>query len=209
MSPFTVPEEVLLIALDGNTGGGRLRLGVDWAVAGAAIVELVLTHRITIDDNDVVAVLDSTPTGVAHLDATLAAAGAGAKVSKVLRRTRGTVCPLTINALVDRGTVTRRRVLGVLPLHRYPATDHQAQVAIRRRLAETVIGGNTPDERTAALIGVLAAAKLWRKGVPGGDRRQVKRRMTEIAEGHAVPAAVRKALVRTRAAIAAMAANSG
>lgn len=209
MAQLTVPEEVLLIALDGRSGGGRLRLGVDWAVAGAAVVELALTHRITIDDSDVVTVADRTPTGVAHLDAALGAVRGRAKVSKVLRRTRGKVCPLTIDALVDRGIVTRRRVLGVLPVHRYPATDHQAQVAIRRRLAEAVIGGATPDERTAALIGVLAAAKLWRKGVPGGDRRQVKRRMTEIAESQSVPAAVRKALVRTRAAIAAMAANSG
>lgn len=166
-------------------------------------------QRISIDDSDRITLVDRTPTGEPHLDATLDLVGTegGLKVSKVLRKTRGRTVGLTIDSLVDLKVLTRRRAL--LGVQRYPARDGAEQVAIRHRLAQAVIERHTPDERTAALIGVLTAGKLWRRGVPGGNRRDVSRRMRDIAASQAVPAAVRKALVRTQAAINAMVANAG
>ncbi|MBN6038422.1 GPP34 family phosphoprotein [Amycolatopsis sp. 195334CR] len=209
MPELTVAEEVVLIALDDQTGGGKARLGLDWAVAGAAIVELALTQRIAVAEDDLVTVLDPAPTGVGHLDAVLTGAD-GVKVPKLLRRTRHGAPGRTIAALVERGVLQQKRtwLLGVLPAHRYPAGEGAAEAEVRARLTGTVLNGRTPDERTAALIGVLHAAKLWRRAVPTGERKQVRRRMAEIAKGQSVSPAVRKAIVRTQAAIAAMAAAS-
>lgn len=210
MPELTIAEEVVLIALNSETGGGKMRLGLDWAVAGAAIVDLALTHRITVGDDDVVTVLDPTPTGPAHLDAALAGVSGGMKVSKALRRTRNGAPDRAIDALVDRGVLCRKRtwLLGTFPAHRYPAADASAAAEVRARLAATVLDGHDADERTAALIGVLHAAKLWRQAVPTGDRKRIRRRMAEIANGQAISPAVRKAIVRTQIAIAAMAAAS-
>lgn len=208
MPQLTVAEEVVLIALDDRTGGGKTRLGLDWAVAGATIVELALTQRITVADNDVVTVLDPAPTGVEHLDAVLTEAAGEVKVAKLLRRTRNGAPGRTIAKLVERGVLQQKRtwLLGVLPAHRYPAGEASAEAEVRARLAETVLDGQEPDDRTAALIGVLHAAKLWRRAVPTGERKQVRRRMAEIAKGQSISPAVRKAIVRTQGAIAAMAA---
>ncbi|MCM3849106.1 GPP34 family phosphoprotein [Pseudonocardia sp. DR1-2] len=208
---LTVAEEVVLIALDGDTGGGGTRLGLDWAVAGAVVVELALGERIAVGGDDVVTVVDPTPTGAGHLDTVLAEAAAGqVKVSTLLRRTRAGAPGRTIAALVERGVLRRRRtrLLGLVPAHRYPTQDASARSEIRTRLADAVLDGHEPDERTAALIGVLHAARLWRRALPAGRRRQVRTRMGDIAKGQAVGPAVRKAIARTKGAIAAMAASS-
>ncbi|WFE32058.1 GPP34 family phosphoprotein [Micromonospora sp. WMMD975] len=210
MPELTVAEEVVLIALDSDTGGGSARLGLDWAVAGAAIVELALTQRITVGDNDVVTVVDPTPTGSAHLDAVLTEARGTVKVSTLLRRTRAGALGHTITALVERGVLQRRRtwLFGVIPAHRYPAVDASVAAETRAGLAETVLDGQQPSERTAALIGVLHAAKLWRRAVPAGGRKRVRKRMGAIAKGQSISPAVRRAIARTRGAIAAMGASS-
>lgn len=206
---LTVAEEVVLIALDEDTGGGRTRLGLDWAVAGAVVVELALTERIAVGDDDVVTVVDPAPTGVGYLDAVLAEAGSQVKVSTLLRRTRSGAPGRTIAALVERGVLRRRRtrLLGLVPAHRFPTDDASPGSEIRTRLADAVLDGHEPDERTAALIGVLHAARLWRRALPAGRRRQVRTRMGDIAKGQAVGPAVRKAIARTKGAIAAMAAS--
>ncbi|ALL79416.1 hypothetical protein AD006_29565 (plasmid) [Pseudonocardia sp. EC080610-09] len=210
MPELTIAEEVVLIALDADTGGGRTRLGLDWAVGGAAIAELAMTQQIIVGDSDVVTVADPTPTGAGHLDTVLVGASGGAKVSTLLRRTRIAAPGHAITALVGRGVLLRRRtrLLGVVPAHRYPTVDASVEAEIRARLAETVLHGHEPSERTAALIGVLHAAKLGRRAVPTGARTQVRRRMGEIAEGQLISPAVGKAIARTRGAIAAMGASS-
>jgi hypothetical protein len=210
VSELTVAEEVVLIALDADTGGGATRLGLDWAAAGATIAELVLTRRITVGGDDAVTVVDPTPTGAAHVDAVLTEAEGGMKVTRLLRRTRNGAPARTITNLVERGVLQRRRtrLLGVIPAHRYPAADAEAGAEIRARLAETVLHGQAPSERTAALIGVLDAARLWRRAVPDGERRRVRKRMGEIAKDQSVSPAVRTAIARTKGAIAAMAASS-
>ncbi|MEU3273051.1 GPP34 family phosphoprotein [Saccharomonospora sp. NPDC006951] len=211
MSGLTVAEELVLVALNGETGAGRMRPGLDWAVAGAVIVELVLTRRLIVGDDDFLAVLDSTPTGIAHVDATLATVsgrGGPMKVGKALRRTRSSARDHTIATLVERGVlgVERTRVLGVIPLSRYPEQAVAAGTEVRDRLAGVVLKGLEPDERTAALIGILHAGNHWRKVLSDGSRQRIKRRMADIASGQAVSPAVRKAIVRTRAAVIAMAA---
>ncbi|RFU84845.1 GPP34 family phosphoprotein [Streptomyces triticagri] len=205
---LTISEEVLLVALDRATGRGKTRLGLDWAVAGAGVVELALAHKITVGEKDLVTVLDPAPTGIGHLDAVLAEMTDGVRVSKVLRRTRGRAPDRALAALVERGVLHRKRtwLLGVLPVHRYPTSDPSAEVAVRAGLDAAVLGGQEPSERTAALIGVLHAAKLWRRAVPSGGRRQVRRRMSDIAAGQSISPAVRKAIARTQGAITAMAA---
>jgi hypothetical protein len=206
---LTVAEEVVLIALDEDTGGGGTRLGLDWAVAGAVVVELALTGRIAVGDDDVVTVVDPAPTGAGHLDTVLAEAAGQVKVSTLLRRTRSGAPARTIAALVERGVLRRRRtrLLGLVPAHRYPAQDPSVRSGIRTRLADAVLDGHEPDERTAALIGVLHAARLWRRALPAGRGRQVRARMGDIATGQTVGPAVSRAIARTKGAIAAMAAS--
>lgn len=207
---LTIAEEVVLIALDEETGCGLTRPGLDWALAGSIIVELVLAQRISVGDGDVITLVDSTPTGIAHMDIVLAEAESAAKVPQLLRRARQGVSGYTVSALVDRGLVQPKRgwLLGVIPVYRYPSGDVSTKYAVRDLLVETVLKGHVPSDRTAALIGVLYAANLWRRSVPTGRRFRVRRRMGEIAKGQGMDPTVRKTISRTKSAVATTAAPS-
>ncbi|AXK31446.1 GPP34 family phosphoprotein [Streptomyces armeniacus] len=214
MTRLTLPEELMLIALDDETGGGKLRPGVDYAVAGMALVELSLQGRVDVSEDDRVSVLDSNPVGVSYLDAELAKIvekSEGSKVGTVLRRSHMSAINGAVDSLVERGVLEKKtkRVLGLLPISRYPEAEGAPELEIRKRIGDVVLEGGEPDERTAALIAVLHGAKLWGKAFPDADRKQVKKRMEEISEGSWVQGAVAHAVKRTRIAIAAAAAHGG
>lgn len=128
------------------------------------------------------------------------------KVGKALRRTYRSAPNAAIAALIERGILQQetKRILGVVQIRRYPEAEATAETGLRSRLADVVLNGHQPDARTAALISILHAAKLWGKGFPDSDRRTVKTRMAEISEGQPVSPSVRKAILRTQGAIIAM-----
>ncbi|WP_327350807.1 GOLPH3/VPS74 family protein [Streptomyces sp. NBC_01304] len=208
---LTLPEELVLIAFDDQSGGGKARVGVDYAVAGLTLVELAVAGRVDVQEDDAVTVLDARPTGTAFVDAELAkiVEGDGASMGKLLRRAHRSALNGAVESLVARGVLKREkgRAFGVLPVTRFPQADAAPEREIRDRLSAAVLQGEEPDERTAALVAVLNGARLWGKAFPGQDRKQVKKRMDEISEGQWVGPVVRRAVRRTRAAI--LAASSG
>jgi hypothetical protein len=208
MPELTLSEEVVLIALDDESGAGKMRLGLDWAVAGATVIDLALARRIDVDDSDKIAVLNPEPLGIAHLDVELEkiVRGGSMKVGKVLRLTHKSAQNGAISALVERGVLKQetKRLFGVIPVGRYPEAEGNAEAEVRGRLSAALLNGDEPDERTAALVSVLQAGKLGGKAFPDVDRKQMKARMTEISEGRAVSPSVRKAVLRTQRAIIAI-----
>jgi enolase len=65
-----------------------------------------------------------------------------------------------------------------------------------------LVHGPEPTQRTAALASLLSAVDAVPKVVPSDDRRAVKRRAKEIAEGEWAGVAVRKAVEAVNAAVA-------
>ncbi|RLL68874.1 GPP34 family phosphoprotein [Streptomyces sp. Z26] len=212
MTNLTLPEEFMLIALDDDSGRGKTRPGTDYAVAGMALVELSLSGRVEVGDDEVVRVVDKTPMGNSFLDGQLskiAADGGTAELKDVLKHTRKGVVEGTVNSLVSQGVLKqeKKRVLGLVPVNRYPKGQDGPELAVRKRLDEVVLQGQDPDERTASLIAVLHGARLWKLAFPDADRKQVKKRMEEISEGSWIKPAVAYTVKRTRIAIAAAAAG--
>ncbi len=74
--------------------------------------------------------------------------------------------PDAVNAarerLLERGLVReeKKRVWGVFPTRRYPEADGSVERELRDTLASVVHEGAEPDERTAALLGLLHGAGL-------------------------------------------------
>lgn len=109
--------------------------------------------------------------------------------------------------LVGRGLLERDegKVLGLFPRTRWPAADASHEREVRRALTAALVQGVTPDERTSALIALLAALDkahqvVDRDGLPA---KEVKRRAKEISEGAWAAQAVRDAINASVAAIAA------
>jgi hypothetical protein len=100
--------------------------------------------------------------------------------------------------LAAQGLLERHddRVLGLFPRTRWPATAATHEAGVVARIRSVVVDGAAPDERTAALIGLLAALDRLAPvlGLRGAEARAAKRRAKEVSEGDWAVKAVRDAV---------------
>ncbi len=219
MAPtLTLPEELLLVALDDEKGSvnSRASTALVYALAGGQLLELGLAERISLESKNV-AVSDLAPLGDELLDGALARIAAERKprttkwwVNKLSRK----LTRAYVDRLVELGLVAveRRKLLGIVPVTRHPQTTPGAEQEIRARLRAAIVDGVEPDERTAALVALVSACSLERVVLPDKtERKQAKARIKEITEGQAVSKAVSAIVKEIEAAvlIAVVAASAG
>lgn len=207
-----IAEDLLLLAYDDETGksvidGTRLEYGL----AGALLLELSVLGKVSVAGpgeavkRDRLVVRDATPAGDDVLDHALAelADDEGKKPKNVLGSLRKGLRGRLLDRLAGRGLLRQQSgtVLGIFPTTRWPAADASHEAAVRQRLQDVLVTGLAPDPRTAALVSLLLAVDGLRKVVPSEDRRAVKRRAQEIAEGDWAADAVKKAVQEVQAAV--------
>ena len=93
------------------------------------------------------------------------------------------------------------KVLGIFSRTRWPARDASRERAVRDELRNALIEGVEPTPRTAALISLLSAVDAVPKVFPDADRKALKKRAREIAEGDWAGKAVRQAVDAVNAAL--------
>lgn len=218
MTGVLIAEDLLLLVTDDESG--RLTApatNVDYALAGATLVELTLLNRVTVSDKGRIVVQDPAPTADAVLDAALATVGkyAGKRPSAVIRPLSKKLRPKLYERLVGGGQLSRERysVLGIFPSSRWPTQDASHENEVRRAVTQALVQGSTPDDRTAAVIALVHALRIEHKVV---DRReydvsthQLRKRAGEIAEGDWAAAAVRAAINEMIAAVTVAVAAGG
>ncbi|SDT00541.1 GPP34 family phosphoprotein [Jiangella sp. DSM 45060] len=207
-----IAEDLLLLAYDDETGksvidGTRLEYGL----AGALLLELSVLGKVSVAGpgeavkRDRLVVRDATPAGDDVLDHALVelADDEGKKPKNVLGSLRKGLRGRLLDRLAGRGLLRQQSgtVLGIFPTTRWPAADASHEAAVRQRLQDVLVTGLAPDPRTAALVSLLLAVDGLRKVVPSEDRRAVKRRAQEIAEGDWAADAVKKAVQEVQAAV--------
>jgi hypothetical protein len=217
-SNLTLPEELLLVALDDAKGSvnSKASTALVYALAGGQLLELGLAERLSLESKNV-AVADPSPLGDELLDSALARMAAERKphtlkwwvnkLSKKLKRAY-------VDRLVERGLVSieKRKLLGLVPVTRHPETSPGPEQEIRARLRAAIVDGAEPDERTAALVALVWACSLDRVVLPDKtERKQAKARIKEITENQAVGKAVSAIVKEIEAAIliAVIAASAG
>jgi hypothetical protein len=206
-----IAEELLLVSRRAEGTGGRLSSEMQAALGGALMVELALNGNIEIEGKRVAALGTSTPPSEPILgDALAAIAAKPRRPDRVVRQLAKNAPERTRARLTERGVLTRRHGhrLGLIPAEKYTLAEAGAIDEPLNRLRAAVVDGTDPDDRTAALAGLVHAAKLGRRVFPDDDRRAVKRRLAEIADGDWSAAAVRRLIAATTAATAAAAAGA-
>ena len=93
------------------------------------------------------------------------------------------------------------KVLGIFPTTRWPEVDGSHERTVRNELGAALLDGVTPTPRTAALVSLLSAVDAAPKLFPDADRRAVKKRAKDIAEGDWAGKAVRASVDAVNAAI--------
>jgi hypothetical protein len=201
-----IAEQLLLLAYrpDGTSRGKGTEL--DMALGGALLTELALEGYVELIGNRLAAIPDRGRPVHPELAVAFDAAAAKPRAPKGLvpKLAKGTRRRL-LAGLVAAGVLTEqpRRVFGVFPGRRFPLADPVPRDEALHRLRTAVIDGQQPDQRTAALASLIQAARLGARIFPDDDRRAVKARLAELAEGDWAATAVRKAIQAAHAATVA------
>ncbi len=210
---LTLPQEVLLLALDERSGEVRWRSQsrLTYALAGAILAELALRVRIATPDKHT-SVLDSEPTGDAVLDAALARIAAERKPRELkhwagkIATTRG-LKQQVARQLTAAGVLREenRKFLAIIPDTRFIESNPAPEAALRERLRAAVAPTAAPDERTVLLLMLMRIASLTSAVFPDKqERTAAERRAKELAatvSGSAAAEAARKAAEEVEAAL--------
>lgn len=208
-----IAEDLLLLLYDDETGKPITGSpGLDYALAGAVLIELTLLGKLDItgpgDPGKAgrLKIVDDLPTGDAILDERLAyVAGKPGKRPKdqVVRLSKHLRDQL-LARLDERGVLqaAEGNVLGLFPVTRWPAKDARHEAEVRAGLDSALRVGTTPDQRVGALIALLSALNVVPKVVTDAvDKRALKDRAKQLAESDWAADAVKRAVSEMQAAV--------
>lgn len=196
---MSLAADLLLLAYDDEKGRPRISsTELDASLAGAAVLDLIMSGALRIDDSHEKAAqrrLRATGTTVAdpvladiveYVDGMKAKAAISgvAGVSNFRNRSRS-LRESMLDQLADAGLLRKEEgtFLGFIPNTRWTEVDGRHEDDLVDRIRRAVLGGGIPDQRTAALVSLLSATGLLVKVLPGSDTKLVKARGKEIAKG--------------------------
>jgi Golgi phosphoprotein 3 len=175
--PLTMPEELILLMLDDQTGRLHETAGPasGYTIAGAILAELALRNRIDTDPSRLF-VADPTPTGDPLLDPVLAriAADPGMEPGEpdlphgsrwwieTLGRDADRFRDTIFARLVAHGILREEkgRFLWIFPERRYPMISNKEEREVKARLMAVIFEDEIPEPRDSLLIGLVRAAGL-------------------------------------------------
>lgn len=166
---LTFAEEILLLALDDNSGALKElpTLSLPYALSGAVLMDLALANRID-TDLKTLSLVDSTPTGDAALDLVLSKIAAEKEPKKieywleVAANESHHIKEHALQQLMAKNVLKREehRILWVFATRRYKSLDDQEQKEVKSRLRELVLGSDLPDARDIVLLSLLRSCNL-------------------------------------------------
>ena len=210
-STLTLPEEIMLLTLEDETGKVERvsfwtgHVNYKHAVAGAVLAELALQDRIEIKgkgDAFEVVLLDATPIGSGFVDACLEEIAAEKKtmsgehwVGKLAAQKdmRGRIA----SQLADKDILNLEHDSAwiVFTKEVYPTMDPAPELALRERLRSAVMGDDPDvDTRTCALLAIGGTtgfnAMLFTKEERGDRKERIESLIAGDAAGDAVAAKI-------------------
>lgn len=201
-----IAEDLLLLLLD-DEKGSMTAWDPTPALGGAVLIELALLGavEVTTKPTRVAAVAGVRVDDPVLRDALDTVSERRRSPQDLVQRLGKGVMAVLAERLAERGMLERRedKILGLFPRTRWPAADPSHEEAVRADLTRVLVRGEEPDERTAALIALLAAIDRVHKVVadPAVSGREVRKRAKAIAEGAWAATAVRQAIQASMAAI--------
>jgi hypothetical protein len=209
-----IAEDLLLLLLDDSKGTVSTWGKTDAVLGGALLAELAVMGLVTVDEQssifrtDKVHATDGAPT---DLDPLLAGALAeiaekDRKASTLVGRIGKGLEDQLAARLADRGILQRRegKLLGLFPRTTWPVADTSHEAEVRMRITACLVDDAQPDERTGALIALLAAIDQAHSAVTEGTsakKRDLEKRAKQIAEGQWAAKAVKAAVDAATAAM--------
>lgn len=188
---LTMPEEILLLMLDDQSGRLQERAAPsgDYAIAGAILAELALAGRVDTDPGRLY-VVDPKPTGDALQDRVLAQLAASKETHdsrhwiETLGADADAYRDVLFDRLVKKGILKRveGRFLWVFPERRYPVIDDKEEREVKARILGVLFKDEIPEPRDSLLIGLCRAAGLFSLILTGQELDRVTPRIDAVAD---------------------------
>ena len=167
---ITLAEELLLLVLEDETGTmiPVPQRTLDFALAGAVLMDLALHNRID-SDIDNVWVIDKSPCGEPFLDTFMAEItslkdeAAPSDFIQRLSSEPGRIQDAALDRLVERGVLRQeeKKILWVFETRRYPLIDNKEEREVKLRIMAVLFSDEIPDPRDVALICLVDACNLF------------------------------------------------
>ena len=174
---------------------------MDYALAGAVLMDLALDNRIDTDLERLVLV-DSTPLGDSLLDPTLAdiAAGEERNARYWVEHTANRAAEIreeALNRLVDQGILERKddRFLWVFQSRRYPMVDGKEEREVRLRLMSILFSDEIPDPRDIVLLSLTDACGILRGMLSRRELNSAAERIEQVRKLDLVGQATTQAIM--------------
>jgi len=209
-----IAEDLLLLMLDDTKGTVSTWGKTDAVLGGAVLAELAVIRLVTVDEHksiwrtDTVHATESAPADLDPVlaDALTTIAEKDRKASTLVTRIGKGLEARLASGLAERGILERKegKVLGLFPRTTWPTADSTHEDDVRRTVTACLVDGAHPDERTGALIALLAAIDQAHNAVTPGTtakKRALEKRAKEIADGQWAAKAVKDAVDAATAAM--------
>lgn len=208
-----IAEDLLLLMTDDKSGAIAGEGTLYYTLGGAVLVELGLGGHVSVDPQErgLTGVKVRAVPGRRLRDPVLRSAH-----GTVAERVRGVQSLLAeigtgmretvLDRLVERGTLRResKKWLGFIPSTSLAIVDTRRKKALVEKVRAVLVNGVEPDDRTAALVGLLSASGTLtslHRSVPWSG--EVYKRGKEFEQGSWGAEAVNTAVMRTMAALSA------
>ena len=200
--PLTLPEQIFLLSRD-DASGHRQGTYVQYAIAGAALAELLLKGRVSIEDTRKkrLSILSTTPTGDAFIDACLdrlVTKGADRPARayiQILARKR--MLDLLKDHMIGNDLITEiPKPFLVFRWREYAPKDLAVKQALKTRLADILFREAEPTAEDCVLIALADKTHLLRRNFDKAELKTAKSRIKAIADGSLIPAKATIELIR-------------
>ncbi|MGA1204487.1 MAG: GOLPH3/VPS74 family protein [Opitutales bacterium] len=218
MVPLTLAEQLLLLALDDETGK-LLPLpdrALDYAIAGAIIADLSRIGRVLVG-KDSIEVVDPTPVyskpedlGLLDMNQANVSSLRGA-LSHLAGDAHG-LRQRVIDQLVEKGVLRKegKEILWIFHVSRYPLADPLRENAIKQRLRNRIRDDSlTMRNRDHVLISLVHACQLESLLLSPEEKEKYGPRISEIANSDRIGHAVEDCLEEIQKAILEIRTYSG
>ena len=189
-TPLSLTEELLLVALDDDTGRliELLPFSLETAIAAALVMDLTLAGRIDTDPAHLI-VLSAAPTGNAILDDVLARVTAEPQPLSSAEWLRRLAVPgpelrdRILARLVERGVLqsVEKRLLWVFKTRVYPPTSGLEEREVKSRVMTLLNNDEIPETRDAMLVGLLRATGIIERLLIESEYQRLRARIDQVS----------------------------
>ena len=189
-TPLSLTEELLLVALDDDTGRliELLPFSLETAIAAALVMDLTLAARIDTDPTHLF-VLSAAPTGNAILDDVLARVTAEPQPLSSAEWLRRLAVPgpelrdRILARLVERGVLqsVEKRLLWVFKTRVYPPTSGLEEREVKSRVMTLLNNDDIPEARDAMLVGLLRATGIMERLLSEMEYQRLRARIDHVS----------------------------